>query len=247
MRFYFREGSVDNMIFEEVVTNNEYQLPDSFSENDIIVDIGAHAGFFTYAVIQRGAGKVHAIEADVENYELALEHLKKYITAGVVSLTWGAVWRSDVNEEVLYHGGYTIAIHNLVNTAGGDVIWYKHGKMVPAIPFDMVIQGATENGIKKIRLLKLDCEGSEWPILFTSNTLYLIDEMCGEFHEIGGEYDTHTPPFIIEGFERFTIHELIGFLQTRGFNVTYSRHISSRSGTLSNMGMFFAKRATLDN
>jgi FkbM family methyltransferase len=241
MRFCFREGTNDSLIFEGIFKYNEYKLSERFSENDIIIDIGAHIGFSIYAFIQRGARHIYAYEADFENYEMAIDHLKDYIDQRAVLLTWGAVWRSDVPEKVLYYSGNFVE-NELLNTGGGNVIWHTQGNTVPAIPFDAVVLHATKKAQRRIRLLKLDCEGSEWPILFTSSTLHLIDEICGEFHEIGGKYDASIPPFSIEGFDHFTIDYLVKFLGEKGFNVTYARRIDS-NGTSSRFGMFFATRA----
>jgi FkbM family methyltransferase len=244
MKIHFREDTNDSLIFDEIFKRNAYKLPEKFLESDIIIDIGAHLGFFTSAVVQRGAQKVYAVEAETENYQLAQEYLKDHIDRGNVSLSWEAVWRSDSNEKVLYHSGYNRNFDcqitsNLVNTGGGDVIWQTHGEMVPVIAFDTLILKATEEGQKKIRLLKIDCEGSEWPILFTSNTLHLIDEICGEFHEIGGKYDALKPPFFIPGFEQFTVQELSQFFKEKNFDFTSTRLMRS-DGLPSRLGMFFA-------
>jgi FkbM family methyltransferase len=224
MTISLREGTLDQLVFDEVFTYNLYHLPDSFSENDIILDLGAHIGLFTLAVLQRGAGHVYAIESDPENYAIAKEHLKDYIDQGRVSLRWQAVWRSDTtDEETLYCSEYPI-VENYVNTGAGNVIWQKQGQAVSVLPFDSLMNEATNNGEKRIRLLKIDCEGSEWPILFTSHTLHLVDEIKGEYHEIKGEYDDHQAlPFVIEGLERCTIHELVSLLEKNGFQVTHQR------------------------
>jgi predicted methyltransferase len=78
MSFSFREGSVDSLVFEAIFKYDEYKLPDRFSQCDIVIDIGAHVGFFTYAAVQRGARNVYAFEADTENYNLAVKHMKEY-------------------------------------------------------------------------------------------------------------------------------------------------------------------------
>ena len=104
--------------------------------------------------------------------------------------------------------------------------------------FDEIINEASESGRKRVKLLKIDCEGSEFPILFTSQTLHLIDDIRGEFHEYGGDHDPHSIPenARVEGFDRFTIEELTKVLEREGFTVT-----SERSGD-TNLGLFFATR-----
>jgi len=249
LKFQFREDTNDSLIFKEIFDRNAYRLPEKFLAGDIIIDIGSHLGFFTYAVVQHGARNVYAIEADAENYKMAAENLKDYINQGIVSLIWGAVWRSDSSEEVLYHSGYSRKYEcdltsTLINTGVGDVIWQTQGNMVPAISFDSLVLRATENGQKRIRLLKLDCEGSEWPILFTSKTLHLVDEICGEFHELGGAYDDLKPPFSLQNLEQFTVDDLIRFLNEKNFDVVYSR-LKRSDGLPSRLGIFFATHKSL--
>ncbi|MBV9689727.1 MAG: FkbM family methyltransferase [Ktedonobacteraceae bacterium] len=244
MNFRFREGTNDRLIFEEIFDRNVYKLPTAFSTSDIIIDIGAHIGFFTYAVMQRGAQCVHAVEAETENYMLAAEHLKEYIDQERVFLIWGAVWRSDRSGEILYHSGHSEQFDwqtggTLVNTGGGSVTWQARGEAIPVLPFDRLILQATEGGQKRIRLLKIDCEGSEWPILLTSKTLHLVDEITGEFHEMGGEYDTLMPFCSIPGCEQFTVHELDRFFQKKNFDFSYSRPMQP-DGLPSHLGMFTA-------
>ena len=85
---HFREGTNDSLIFDEIFKRNAYRLPENLFADDIIIDIGAHLGFFTEAAVQRGARKIHAVEAERENYRLAKEYLKEYIDQGSVSLRW---------------------------------------------------------------------------------------------------------------------------------------------------------------
>jgi FkbM family methyltransferase len=244
MRLKLRSGTIDSIVFEAIFKYDEYKLPEKFSKDDVILDIGAHIGLFTYAVVQRGSQHIYAFEADAENYTIALENLKHYIDQGYVSFKRSAVWRSDISENALYHSGY-FTDNNIINTGGGDVLWQKQGISVPALSFDTVVRDVTFQAQRRIRLLKLDCEGSEWPILFTSKTLHLVDEIYGEFHEMGGEYDDYHAPFSIEGFHSFTIHHLIKFLGKMGFAVTYSRRIEA-DGAPSRFGMFFATRLSAE-
>ena len=106
------------------------------------------------------------------------------------------------------------------------------GDPIDAIAFDRLIDRASDNGTRRIRLLKLDCEGSEWPILLTSERLHLIDQICGEFHEIG---DHGGCPFRIDGFERFREQELREHLTAHGFEVACHRDPYTHG-----LGLFFA-------
>ena len=67
----FRSGTLDHGIFNHVVLFNEYQLPDRFAPDDIVIDVGAHIGSFAEAVLSRGCRNVTCIEPDQSNFELA--------------------------------------------------------------------------------------------------------------------------------------------------------------------------------
>ena len=229
--FTFRPGTHDRAVFLSVNQHDEYRLPDTFRPQDVIVDIGTHIGSFCYAALKRGSNNVYGFEAEESNYARASENLRPF--DGRVRLRNEAVWRSDETVDKLTFTPST----DEANTAGGNV-WSGGAVEVKAIAFDEVIREATDGGAKRVRMLKVDCEGSEFPILFTSHSLHLVDDIRGEYHEFGGEHDEHVIPeaMKVEGYERFTISELTDVLQRAGFSVTSVRHGDS------NMGLFFATR-----
>ena len=236
-----------------MVAHNEYRLPERFEPADVIVDVGAHIGSFTYAVARRGGQRVWSIEPDRTNVALAAEHLNPYLERGCVRLIHAAVWRSDPNDDELRFDGYHPlpesypGLAGVVNTRGGSVVWGL-GEPVARIAFDNVVDLATDRGERRVRLVKLDCEGAEWPIVLTSRRLHLIDEIVGEFHELGGPLPeigenrpSNAPVFHSDRVAGFTIEELARFLRDAGFGVTYSRHVRP-DGALEGLGLFSATR-----
>jgi glycosyltransferase involved in cell wall biosynthesis len=193
------------------------------------------------------------VEPDRVNVEMAAENLEQFIEDGSVRLTRAAAWRSDPNDDELRFDGYHpfpksfTGMEGVVNTGNGSVIWGE-GEVVPKLAFDEVVDLATNNGEKRVRLLKLDCEGAEWPILLTSQRLHLIDEICGEFHEIGGQFleisedrGPSKPIFRDERLAEFTAEGLVQLLNDAGFAVTYRRH-RRPTGAVEGLGLFFATR-----
>lgn len=253
----FRPGTLDRAVFNGVVFENEYQLPSRFAPDDIVIDVGAHIGSFAYAALLRGCQQVFSVEPDPANCEIALENLRDYVEHSRVTIEYGAVWRSDPNDDELLFDGYHpfpksfAGAEGILNTANGSVIWGL-GERVPKLPFDELLDQLTNSGEKRLRLLKLDCEGSEWPILFTSHRLHLVDEICGEFHEIGGDFleisedrPVQQPVFRF-GDEKFTSERLVGFLNEAGFEVTSHRH-RRPDGAQEGIGLFFARRRSLSS
>ncbi len=229
--FHFREGTFDDWVFRSVVEDNEYQLPERFEPDDVILDVGMHIGSFCHAAVLRGAEHVFGFEADESNYACAAANLRQH--GARVKVHHNAVWRSDRGPTTLHFR----RSNDARNTGGGNV-WSDGTLPVQAIPFDDIVQQATNNGRNRVRYLKIDCEGSEFPILFTSRMLHLIDEMTGEYHEFGGDFDEHSIPETaqVDGFRRYTIVELTEFLQHSGFDVESKRYDAS------NFGIFRARR-----
>lgn len=221
-----------------VYFNNEYQLPPRFEADDIIIDVGAHIGSFAFASLVRGANQVISIEAHPDNFHRAQQHLTEYIEDGKLNLQWGAVWRSDDHEDMLYYGDFPMIADGLSNTGNVEVHINHKGQPTPALALDNIIAH------HRIRLLKLDCEGSEFPILLTSNRLYEVDEIVGEFHEFGGKFDQYTPNFQLPNYDHYTIDILLAHLQSQGFTTEYHRHEQYDNGDWIpiRMGYFRAKR-----
>jgi len=220
--FVFRPGSTDEEVFGGVIYGDEYHLPDSFDPEDIILDIGAHIGSFCFAALERGSNHVHGFEPFLKNYECARRNLANF--EGRVTLYNKAVWRSDKIVKTLSFTSFEGE-----NESAGHVIDPNHGVPVEAVPFDEVVLRLTENGRKRIRLMKIDCEGSEFPILFTSKTLHLIDSITGEYHNFADNYDQgpgedhffHKMPehARVEGHDRYIHDDIAAVLEQAGFDV----------------------------
>jgi len=220
--FTFRPGTQDESMFQEVVIANTYNLPDAFQGDEVIIDIGANIGAFTYAALIRGAGEVHAFEPDKGNYLQAQRNLRDFL--GRAFLYHGAVWRSDRREGVIYYHGYD------KETACGNVLDTRESTPVPAHSLDDVIRTISEAGRGRIDLVKIDCEGAEFPILLTAQLLNHVDCIVGEYHNFASGVPEGHPFYVIPemakvaGYDRFTDAELLPYLRQSGYEVSMERH-----------------------
>ena len=233
----FRPGTLDAYIWYNIVERNEYNLPEEFNEDDVIIDIGAHIGAFSYACWQRGAREVHAYEALHDNYKVLVKN-----TEGTFIVPYNlAVWRSDINYPyVLRHTGSSFLSDGRENTGGGNVFWTEGSSIkIPAIALDTIL-----STVDKVRLLKLDCESAEWPILFTSTQLHRVEMIIGEYHEVNGVNDKGVIPehARITGIDSFSIDILKQHLERQGFVVEIYSDYYNKDGiiTLSHIGKFLA-------
>lgn len=222
----FREGTHDREIWRCVVECDEYRMEKrKIKPTDVIFDIGAHTGAFTFLAEQTGAD-VWPYEASEDNYRILVHNLDNFD-----GVTCAAVWRSDdkFTDNLPFQPST-----NAANTGGGDV--FGGYQTVRAYPFDVCINPYLDLSEQhRIRLVKLDCEYSEFPILLTSKRLHLIDEIIGEYHELpynGREIPDYAR---VDGVEAFTRDVLRECLERNGFEVEMNHEAE-------NIGKFFAVR-----
>jgi O-antigen chain-terminating methyltransferase len=230
-KFFARPGTTDSQIFEMVVDENEYNLPPRFQSDDIIIDIGAHIGGFSYASLDRGAGKVYAFEAHPDNHAIASKNLARF--GNKISCRQQAVWRSDQPSQILYNESLT----GNCNTGGVSLLWNEGGQAVATVSLDEILAEASEQFQKPIRMLKIDCEGSEYPILFTSSNLQIVKEICGEYHEMAPERIPGRAR-ISGKFDRFDRFALKEFFESQGWTIVLKPKAKE-------LGLFHA-RPTID-
>jgi FkbM family methyltransferase len=196
-------------VWLDVLSRNEYILPPTFNSRDVILDIGGNSGAFAYACLRRGAGKVVSVEPHPDTAERMRKNVHQF--GDRVEVIQAAVWRSDLPSRPVNlhpHGGqdwscgYSITLSN-----DGEAEWE-----VPSITLDSLLVR-----LNRVHILKLDCEGSEFPILYTSNELDRCEHIIGEYHldgdmTLGGE-----PPQ--GGWLPWSIAGLTEFLESRGFEI----------------------------
>jgi FkbM family methyltransferase len=228
--FPLRPGTNDGVIYDAVVVRNEYRVPEQFPPDAVVLDIGAHVGTFSFLALTRGAAAVHGYEPEHGNYVRCLENLAPFRDR--VQLNECAVWRSDIPQSTQRFWAST----DPENTGGGSLIWDAAGPLVKAVPFDDVIDGVSDRGRRRVTLVKIDCEGAEFPILLTSRRLERIDRIVGEYHELRATLPPHVR---IPGVDRFTLDVLVATLERAGFVVSTERQATAQYGDL---GLFFADR-----
>jgi FkbM family methyltransferase len=231
VRLEHRPLTQDGEVCQEIFRDNCYRLPERFSRLDTILDVGAHIGVFSLACLLRGAGRVFAFEPDAKNYALLETNLGHYIGARCFQ---AAIWRNDeAKTDFLEFSGYP-PLATACGSCLPDCTVAGENDHIPvaAVGLDEAIMLASDCGLKAIRLLKIDAEGAEFPALYTSKKLDLVEEIVGECHELHGMFEALKVP----GFTKFDMEELGGFLESQGFTVEVKQQKSKF------MKYFFARR-----
>ncbi len=220
------QNAFEATIVRSIILWDEYQVfGRHFRPEDVIIDIGAHIGSFSFACHYLGSREIHAFEADPTNFVRLRNHVSDLPGMHLYNC---AVFRSDAPAvDGLLHSGPAF-----FNTGGGNVIfggqlfdsdtqesWISaetDRSRVPAVPLDEVL-----GRFERVKLLKLDCEGSEYPILLTSTQLPKVERIVGEYHEI---HASAMPLLVAEarldGFTSYGPDLLARKLAAAGFRVS---------------------------
>lgn len=165
------------------------------NRDDIVVDIGANIGIFSLYAAFCGAKKVYSYEPNQKNYDVLVHNIKINGLEGTIKphkLIVSAVAGQRMKFP-LSSGPYNRIIPNEDTTNSYE--------LVPTTTIDSIV---SDNTLGRVGLLKADCEGEEYNLLFNTNqdTFSKIKNIRLEFH-------------------RWPLGDLIAHLRTHGFVVNY--------------------------
>jgi len=214
----YRFCSSDKSIWNDVYYRDEYDLP-SLTPSDVVVDVGAHTGAFTCACLNRGATRIIAFEPDPDSFALAMENIQDYLNslelAASVEVYNSAVWRSDRQDILRITKTRFSALTNSYHHGAQSVLFNdKDTTPVHSVALDNILRP-----LGKVSLLKLNCEGAELPILFTSTQLGKVRRLLFGIHSLpwkAYELGRRIPPELFAEFGHSTFEDLKTYLQEFG-------------------------------
>ncbi|HWA34108.1 MAG TPA: FkbM family methyltransferase [Cyclobacteriaceae bacterium] len=157
------------LVFKEIFMTDFYSVKKWISQlpaNPIIVDVGANAGFFdTLLLSQKSDARIYAYEPIEKNVALFSANLSLNPSVkGNVNLFHRAVTGKSVEFVELYKEADS---DNSV-TASVFPDFETHNLKSVKVRAISLSQIMSENKLDHIDFLKLDCEGSEYPIIYDS-------------------------------------------------------------------------------
>jgi FkbM family methyltransferase len=196
------------LVFKEIFVTDFYDidtLVKQLPEKPLIIDIGANAGYFNMMLFSKiKDATVYAYEPIPVNYELFKKNIS--FNPGLekqIHLFNKAVTGKPVESVELFmeHSAENSVIASIYSDFDQQ---NKYSLKVPAISLEEIING---NGFNRIDLLKVDCEGSEYPIIYETSaaTWSKVDRLTIEVHNLDNDRRNH--------------NYLGEFLKQQGFNV----------------------------
>jgi len=212
LHFHYTDGpeGICRKTWDEVSLYNEYRLPHQFKPTDVILDVGAHVGSFSWSCLRRGAGLAIAVEPMTENLDRLRVNLSSH--SGRVDVIPKAIWFDDQGVVIRGDGCHASGVtstFNLVNDGQG-----ASERLIQTITLENLIDYAATRSIEgQVRLLKLDCEGGEYPGILWAYNLHKVRAICGEIHrntQIKGQV--------------YSTEDIVRKLEADGFTVTRTQN-----------------------
>lgn len=179
-------------VYDEIVTNNQYRVKQEDLKDKNIIDIGANNGLFSLLSKHYGANKVIAVESNPDAYSLLTSNL----IPGIHAIHAAATGKVSEKVDIVRASDFKIDGRN----------YTKPGTQIDTVPLDILIDGFDDKEI----VLKIDCEGSEYEILYNSKLLAKCQTILIEMHQKMGAAETNK------------IDELRKFIIRTGFKETWS-------------------------
>lgn len=202
------------LVFKEIFVTDFYTIDDLVAllpANPVIIDIGANVGYFNIILFSKiKEATVYAYEPIPSNYEL----FKKNISLNPslqnnIHLFNKAVTGIPANYVELFMEASSD--NSVIASVYADFdTQNKHSLKVPAISLLQIME---DNKLQHIDLIKIDCEGSEYPIIYETpvSVWNQINMLTIEVHNLDEE--------------KRNVHFLGNFLQQNGYLVqTASAH-----------------------
>lgn len=200
-RCVLRPGTSDRMIFNDIWLRRVYCRENTIRPNDVVIDIGAQIGLFSLFAASRSA-RVYSFEPFPENFSMLKENIARNHLEDRVLPFRLAVW-STLGQVELYRS----------DLSGSHSVMVRSSASVHAETTTLE-RIMNDHRIGRCGLLKIDAEGSEYPILYTTprDVLARVDRISLEWH------DLESP-----AMPQYEHNSLKRFLEGQGFRVATQR------------------------
>lgn len=188
--YFYLENSNDPSTYgciHEIIVRDDYELSKFKSDDEnTFIDIGANCGIATLILgKQNPRSIVYSFEPDPKLFKVLEKNvLLNRLTN--VRLFNKAVAKEGIDYlDLFLHPEYTGGNTTCASKESSELFFNKNleSVKVECISLDQIIK---VNNIQNVKLLKIDCEGAEYEILYGSNLFKtnIVENMVGEFHNL---------------------------------------------------------------
>ena len=195
--FSFRDGlcSITALAVAAELNRDGYAWNDIvMNEGDVVIDIGGNVGIASIYLARKFPFiKIYAFEPNKQNYDNFVDNIKlNSISKDIITVENKAVTKD----------GRTVDLQTSAWNSGGAFISDISGSMVPGYKMENAKVHSTtlfeifdKYSIDKVKLLKMDCEGSEYEILYNTSpeVLKKIEHLRAELHGDSRLSDKQSP------------------------------------------------------
>lgn len=145
-------------IINEIFNSNIYEKFFEVEKGDVVLDIGASHGPFTYSILHKEPAHVYCLEPSEEEFPILVRNTRGFPVTHI-NMGLSSENKSLYNDQV-----------------------FGSNKMMDGITFEKLISSYS---LDKIDFLKTDCEGGEYEIFKMENLDYVknnIKKIAGEWH-----------------------------------------------------------------
>lgn len=188
--------------------------PIGFKPGDVVIDIGGNIGMVSiYLARKYPFLKIYAFEPAKLNYECFVKNLKLHNLTNVI-VENKAVTSDGRDVELMYDPTHPTCSTTTSNLQGVYKKLYPTGapviENVQSITLDEIF---SKHGLKECKLLKIDCEGAEFEILYNTKMLGKIEHIRGEVHEL--DASSLNGPSLIAHCEKSVLKENVKLTAVR--------------------------------
>lgn len=174
-----KEGETSGLISIWDIWINKIYNPKSFSikEKDTVLDIGANIGIFTlYASAIAKHGRIYSFEPFPGSCRRMAENIRINRICNAIANNLAV--SSSNSRKTFFISNSCSSLHSLHRMKD-----MKESISVRAITLKEIIDS---NRIKKVDFMKMDCEGEEYSIIYSTPRKYLekIEKIALEFHNL---------------------------------------------------------------
>ena len=179
----------------------------NLKKNSIVIDIGANIGVLSLYAAASKCAKIYSYEPMLASFKLLTQNIKlNNFENTIIPFNLGIASRKEKRKLFLSSSS---PFHSICSEDSRSSI------DIDCITLADVF---SSNNIKHCDILKIDCEGAEFEILYSSTIecFNLIKEIRLEFHE--------------QEEENYNIKSLKMFLENKGFATTFFKRYNSTTG-----------------